>query len=118
MNEAEFAELVQRRPDLAHLFHYVRPGGHIKHGFFRSIPKTYRDREKRHPNLLRAEVAFGEAGQSIYGKCGLAKSGQPLVTDAIKKAMKGKQYRKPKWELAIEKLTAAMKEVVEVRTET
>jgi len=32
--------------------------------------------------------------------------------------VKGKKYRKAKWELAIEKLTKALGEVVEVTTET
>ena len=118
MNEAQFAKLVQQRPDLARFFHFVRIGKDGRRGYYRRIPVTYRDRWARPPSQLRVQVAFGEAAQSIHGKGGLAESGQPLGADAVKKAMKGKEFKKHKWELAIEKLTTAMKKLVEVKTET
>ena len=118
MNAKEFQRLVKERPDLGRYFHYVRSGGHIKEGYYKRIPRTYRDRWARPPSQLRTHIAFGEAAQSVYGKRGLTEKGQPLVTDPIKKAMEGKKFRKSKWEVAIEKLTAAMKEVVEVTAKT
>ena len=115
MNEAQFARLVQERPDLARHFHFVRIGKDGRRGYYRRIPVTYRDRRARPASLLRVQVAFGEAAQSVHGKGGLTEGGQPLGADAVKKAMKNKEYRKPKWELAIEKLTEAMKEIVTVK---
>ena len=115
MNEAQFAKLVQERPDLARFFHFVRIGKDGRRGYYRRIPVTYRDRRARPASLLRVQVAFGEAARGVQGKGGFAEGGQPLGADAVKKAMKGKEFRKAKWEQAIEKLTAAMKEIVTVK---
>jgi len=115
VNEAQFAKLVQQRPDLARHFHYVRAGRDGRAGFYRRIPKTYRDRRARPQSLLRAQVDFGEAGQSVYGKRGLTTKGQPHAAEAVAKAMKGKNYKKSRVEQAIEKLTEAMVRVVELK---
>jgi len=116
VNEREFARLVQERPDLAPFFMFQRGGKDGRRACYRRIPRTFRDRRARPPSQLRAQVAFGEAAHDSFGKEGLS-NGLPVAADAIKKKMRGKQYRKAPWELAIEKLTLAMKKVVEVTTQ-
>lgn len=121
MNLKEFAELVRLRPDLARKFHFVRAGRDGRAGFYRRIPITYGDRRARPASQLRVQLAFGEAAYRAYGTKGSVEHKGIMISKPaaeIHKEMKGKSYRKRKWELAIEKLTVAMKEVIEVTRET
>ncbi|MBA7489860.1 hypothetical protein ES702_00394 [subsurface metagenome] len=117
MNEKQFAKLVEQRPDLAKHFHYVSPGKDGRIGFYRRIPITYKNRRARPATLLRSQIAFGEAGHSVYGKRGLSEEGTPHVVPAIRKALTGKKFRKGKVELAIEKLTKTMEKAAEIAVE-
>jgi len=113
INASEFAELVRHRPDLAHHFRRIRPGGHIKKEYWRRKAKDEKNRLARHPSKLRTQVAFGNAGYNVYGERGLPE-GIPVAASAVRKAMKGKRYREPAWMKAIRELTEAMKEAIEV----
>ena len=117
MNEAQFQRLCEERPDLAKYFQYVRPGKSGGSGFYRRVSRIYKDRRARPATLLRSQVAFGEAAQGVYGTKGLSEEGLPVAASAIKRRLRGKQFRKGKVELAIEKLTKAFEEAAEITTE-
>lgn len=113
MNQKMFEELQRREPELAKLFHYVGPGGHIKDGFYRRIPRTYYDRAARPASQLKVQLAFAEAAKTIQGKHGL-KNGMPLEVDAVRKALKGKVFKEPNLTQIIRQLKQSMKELIKV----
>jgi len=117
INREDFAELVRRRPDLEHHFRYVRAGGHIKQGYWRRKAKDEKDRRTRKPAKLKAQVAFGSAGYSVYGERGL-REGIPVAASAVRKTMKGKSYRESTVVKMIRQLSEALKEIAEVVVET
>lgn len=115
MNVAQFQKLCEQRPDLAKYFHYVR-GSRNQGGYYRRIPPTYYNRRARPATLLRSQIAFGEAAYDVHGTKGLSEEGLPVAASSIKKRMRGKQFRKSKVELVIEKLGKAMEKAAEVAT--
>lgn len=113
MKESDFEQLVRYRPDLAKFFHYVRGSARQK-GYYRRIPRTYYDRRLRPASQLRSQLAFGEAAFRAYGTKGSTKQKGMEVSNVairVQKEMKGKRFRLPPWEQALENLRGVLKEI-------
>lgn len=127
MNEAQFAELVRRRPDLARHFHFVR-GNLGRAGYYRRIPPIYKDVKARPKPLLRVQLALSKSAYKSYGKKGFRPfkgpslaypedtgvTMLPVVAVEVAKDLKGKTFKIPAWKRAIKELTEALKEVREL----
>jgi len=116
INQEDFAELVRRRPDLAHHFRLVRAGGHIKRGYWRRKAKDEKNIRARKPAKLKSQLAFTKAAYNVYGEEGL-REGIPVAADAVQKSMKGKRYRESNVAKVIRELSEALKEVTEIVVE-
>lgn len=104
MNEEEFEELIRRRPDLKEKFHYVR-GSRRQSGFYRQIPKTYRNLHLRPKPLLRSQLLLSEIAMQVYKrKLKGFKDGLPIVAATVQDKMKGIRLKQPKWKEVLEKL--------------
>lgn len=114
MNEEQFAELVRKHPELARFFHYVRPGKDGRVGYYRRIPRTYHDPRARPASQLKTQLALGKTAHKSFGKRGFDEDGVPIIASEVKKEMKGKRYRKPKWREIVKELTESLKEIAEV----
>ena len=118
INQEDFAELVRRRPDLAHYFRLVRAGGHIKRGYWRRKAKDEKNIRARKPAKLKSQLAFTKAAYDVYGEEGLRDEGIPVAASAVRKTMKGKSYRESTVVKMIRQLSEALKEIAEVVVET
>lgn len=114
MNEAEFAELVRERPDLARHFHYVCSGKDGRSGYYRRIPSTYYDPKARSLGQLKLQIAVGKTARRAYGKKGFDEEGVPIVASETKKAVKGRRFKKDKWREIVKELEESLREIAEV----
>ena len=113
LNEEQFRKLVAKHPDLAKHFHFVRAGRDGRAGFWRRIPRTYYDWRARPPSQKRVQLEFAKTAMRVYDQNlkGL-EDGLPIAASRVKKALKGKTFKKAKWEQAIEKLGESLIKIV------
>lgn len=118
MNERDFQELVRRRPDLAKFFQFVE-GSRRQRGYYRRIPKTWKDMGARSKPQLKAQLALTQSAMSLYDKKlqGFV-DGVPVVAFHNANALRGKRFKAPVWQQAIRELAEALKEAYEVVAET
>lgn len=113
MKVAEFEELKRRYPTYAQFFHWVGPGGHIKEGYYRRIPRTYYDRRSRPSAQLRTQLTFADVTHDSFGQKGL-REGLPVAAYNFKKSITGKRFREPAWKKAVEELRKSLREIAAV----
>jgi hypothetical protein len=116
MKAVEFEELKRRYPTFATLFHWVGPGGHIREGYYRRIPRTYYDVHARPRSQLESQLAFSKVARNLYAKNikGFDENGVPLIASKIGEGLKGKKFTKPQWQRIMDELRESLKEVGEV----
>ena len=113
MRDSEFEELMRRHPELRPLFERVS-GSYRARAHWRLKAKWKRDPRFRPESLLRTHIALGEVAYASFGKKGFDEDGNPIVCGAVKKAMKGRKFkkvRKPEWKRMLERI----KKEVEVK---
>jgi hypothetical protein len=109
MKVEEYQELVKKAPELANFFMYMPPGKDGRSAYFREVPRTYRNREARTVPLLKSQLCMAKTSYGLFRQVkGFDEKGMPIVASKVGDVMRGRNFKKTKIELVIEKLRESL----------